>query len=50
MELQTIYLIEGGPKILSSDNGPEFINEKMKELCIRFNIEQRKTREFQINY
>jgi len=45
-ELQNIYLNEGGPKIISSDNGPEFINEKMAELCLRFNIEQRKTREY----
>jgi hypothetical protein len=45
-ELQNIYLSEGGPKVISSDNGPEFINEKMTELCLRFNIEQRKTREY----
>ena len=45
-ELQSIYLNEGSAKILSSDNGPEFQNEKMTELCVRFNIEQRKTREY----
>lgn len=45
-ELQSIYLVEGPPKVLSSDQGPEFINDKMKELCIRFNIEQRKTNPF----
>ena len=39
-ELQSIYLIEGAPKILQSDNGPEFKNEKMTELCARFAIEQ----------
>ena len=45
-ELQNIYLNEGGPKILSSDRGPEFVNEKMRELCSRFNIEQRLATEY----
>ena len=39
--LQEIILQEGTPNIISCDNGSEFVNDKMKELCERFNIEMR---------
>jgi len=39
--LQEIILQEGSPTIISCDNGSEFVNDKLKELCERFNIEMR---------
>lgn len=39
-ELQNILLQEGAPEIISSDNGSEFVNETMTELCLRFNVKQ----------
>jgi len=40
-ELERIFFSEGSPKVISSDNGKEFINEYMTALCTKWGIEQR---------
>ena len=39
--LQRLFMVDGSPSILASDNGVEFRNSEMTELCERFNVEQR---------
>lgn len=39
-EMQNIIFQEGIPTIIQSDNGSEFVNETMTELCVRFGIKQ----------
>jgi hypothetical protein len=39
-ELQAIFLQEGAPEVISSDNGSEFVNSAIEELFLRFNVKQ----------
>jgi hypothetical protein len=41
MVLKDIILTEGPPKVISSDNGLEFVNSDVDALCKEFGIEQR---------
>lgn len=45
-ELQRIFMQDGPPKILQSDNGKEFRNEDVQRVCAKFNVEQRFGREY----
>jgi hypothetical protein len=40
-ELLHIFLQEGSPEVLTSDNGSEFVGSKTQELCANFNVDQR---------
>lgn len=44
--LQDVFLADGAPQILQSDNGPEFRNEHMDTLCERWEIKQRHGRPY----
>lgn len=39
-ELQFLIYREGAPSILQTDNGGEFVNDEIAELCTRFQIKQ----------
>jgi transposase InsO family protein len=47
--LQKLFMNEGSPSILASDNGSEFRNPEMSELCSRFNIDQRHGQPYKSN-
>ena len=44
--LENLWLTEGAPLILQSDNGTEFINDEVAALSARFNVERRVSRPY----
>ena len=44
--LQAIFFRDGPPLILQSDNGSEFIDKKVREVCLKFKVEQRHGRAY----
>ena len=47
--LQTIFFEEGPPEILQSDNGNEFKNVHVDEVCAKFKVKQRYGRDYKPN-
>ncbi|OAG30597.1 hypothetical protein NEIG_00109 [Nematocida sp. ERTm5] len=44
MFLESLFYVEGAPKILHTDNGPEFINSHVQELCAKYKIKHARSR------
>lgn len=44
--LESLFLVEGAPRILQSDNGGEFLNKYVSALSKRFNVDRRLCRPY----
>jgi len=45
-ELEKTFFSEGAPKVISSDNGKEFVNDHMTALLLKWNVEQRNSQPY----